>query len=344
MPSEELRHQGRRIRLKKSTVDPDFRGQTVLVTDPWDYVDLWLRRLDEDRARFYWQQARHFAEAARGLPPTSAPLLAYYSMLNAVKTLLEVHQQTYSEQHGIGGHREKKRRGLTAEIVEFTNKGVFGGLRSILGEQSSNSEKFNLKQLLYNLVWVHRAFALTYPGVAELFVAIWNPEFQRKSGSSETWLSFTVSPKDRHLVNGKKLPTEFEWDAGDSKDRTIRRKARFEWRDNDDFDANSTRLTSYHRKLRRQITYIHSSQWLWYLKRQVSNKDVVDHLPLIITFAAMHRLSELARYEPYLLANHLEANHNFLLNEFIHIALKQFTDEIAAEITGLDFMIPGTRF
>jgi hypothetical protein len=70
---------------------------------------------------------------------------------------------------------------------------------------------------------------------------------------------------------------------------------------------------------------------------------VIERCSLTLTYAAMHRLSELARYEPHRLAGHLEASYNWLLNEFIAIALHQFTDEIASEITGLDFMIPGTR-
>lgn len=55
----------------------------------------------------------------------------------------------------------------------------------------------------------------------------------------------------------------------------------------------------------------------------------------------MHRLSELARYTPTLLAKHFEAQHNWLLSEFIARALHQFVDEISAEITGQEFMIPG---
>jgi hypothetical protein len=56
---------------------------------------------------------------------------------------------------------------------------------------------------------------------------------------------------------------------------------------------------------------------------------------------ALHRLSELARYTPDLLAQHFDSHHNWLLSEFITLALDQFTDEISAEMTGHEFMPPG---
>ncbi|CAH8239481.1 hypothetical protein VAEU17_5700001 [Vibrio aestuarianus] len=59
-----------------------------------------------------------------------------------------------------------------------------------------------------------------------------------------------------------------------------------------------------------------------------------------IMFAAMHRLSELARYSPDKLAKHFECQHNWLLSEFITSASNQFIDEISSEITGYEFMIP----
>lgn len=343
MPNEELRYRGHRLRLKKATIAPDFGARTVLVADPWEYVDLWLRRQEKDRARFYWGQARDFATAAAGLPPTSAPLLSYYSMLNAVKALLEVNEVQFADRHGVGGYRKENGRGLTAEIVEFRRGGVFGALTQLLDEQSADEEEYNLKQLLYNLVWVHRAFSLTYRSAPELFVPILDPGFSRRAGSSEAWFTAFVAQRDRQLLTGTRMPNQYEWDPTDSLGLTIRETTRFRWRHRDTSDDNLTRLKNYHVRVRRRVTYINSSQWLWYIKRNVSSPDLVDHSSLVITFATMHRLSELARYEPHRLAGHLDAGHNWLLSEFISIALRQFVDEIAAEITGMDFMIPGTR-
>jgi YaaC-like Protein len=62
-----------------------------------------------------------------------------------------------------------------------------------------------------------------------------------------------------------------------------------------------------------------------------------------MTFAAMHRLSELAHYTPMKLARHLDCQHNWLRSEFVATACSQFVDEISSEITGQEFMIPGRK-
>lgn len=62
---------------------------------------------------------------------------------------------------------------------------------------------------------------------------------------------------------------------------------------------------------------------------------------MVLCFAAMHRLSELSRYEPVILSKHFTSGHNWLLSEFIQNAATQFIDEISSELTGEEFMSPG---
>ena len=57
----------------------------------------------------------------------------------------------------------------------------------------------------------------------------------------------------------------------------------------------------------------------------------------------MHRLSELARYEPSTLQTHLEKEASWLISEFIEKSLIQFIDEISCEITGREFRTTGFR-
>jgi hypothetical protein len=342
MANTELRYDGAPVRLKKSATKPDWNGRTVLVADPWAYVDLWLRREEKTRARFYWEQSQEFARAAGNLGPTASPLLIYYSMLNAVKALLTVRGAVFNERHGIGGRRNDAGRGLTAEIIELSDGGVFGAFAQLLGERVNKDETYNLKQLLYNLVWIHRSFSLTFRSATELFVPMREWGFERRLGSRECWFWFSVSARDKHYLAKNHLPTGYEVDTGDPNGLRFRRHKRFKWNDTD-VKQSLDRLTKYHSELRSIATYIHSPQRLWYVRRTVASQDVIDRSTMSLAFLAMHRLSELARYQPHLLASHLEASYNWLLSEFITIAPRQFIDEIAAEITGLDFMIPGTK-
>lgn len=67
-----------------------------------------------------------------------------------------------------------------------------------------------------------------------------------------------------------------------------------------------------------------------------------DHT-LTLIMAAMHRLSELSRYDPRGLMSYLDGKENWLLTEFIELAPAQFMDELVCEMTSLEFGIPGIR-
>lgn len=62
---------------------------------------------------------------------------------------------------------------------------------------------------------------------------------------------------------------------------------------------------------------------------------------MALTFAAMHKLSEISRYSPDKLSRHFDCQHNWLLSDFITSAPAQFIDEISSELTGHEFMVPG---
>jgi hypothetical protein len=69
-----LRIGTKEVTIHKATVQPDFSAKTVLVSDAWDHVEMWLKRTGPRDALFYWQQARHFFGASVQLSETSSPL------------------------------------------------------------------------------------------------------------------------------------------------------------------------------------------------------------------------------------------------------------------------------
>ncbi|SRR5579875_56856 len=336
-----LRLSGRPLSVHKAIVAPDFKSKTVLVTDTWEYVTLWLRRHHQKSAAFYWEQANQFFDASRDLPNTSSPLTLYYCFLNAVKCLLSVRGIPLTEYHGVSGESEPGRTSLSNEKIAFKGSGVLAGLCTYLGEPAGG--KYSLQDLLYNLVYIHRAYKLTYSSRPELFVPVAHPRFVRKSGSNKAWFCAELEGRDASLHSVNKLPG-FERDNGVETPFTIRRKKRFNWLYGAGHKIkNLQELTRYHRELRARLFYIHGPTRLWYLKRGGELDGLIPRSSLTMTFAAMHRLSELARYEPMGLVRHFECQHNWLLSEFIATARTQFIDEISSEITGQEFMIPGRK-
>ncbi len=339
-----LKYKHKPVVLKKALSQPDFDAATVLADDPWQYVDLWLRRNGQSDARFYWEQAEQFAKAATTLPPTASPLPAYYCLLNATKALLEATGTSYQRSHGVTGEQLDSRRGLRSEVVQLQTNGVLAALSSHLGE-GFGTQEYDLYKLLYNLPYIHRAFTVTFKTAKELFIPVYNPRFVVKEGSSETWFEATVEPYAASGHTTAKLPTGYERDHGIKDAFIVRRKKRFKWYFRaSDSKNNLRKLCAYHHDVRQQVFYIYGSKRLWYLKRKSAGiDDYVQHTNLVVTFAAMHRLSELARYDPLSLVKHLDAQHNWLLLEFTQRAIPQFIDEIASEMTGRDFMLSGIR-
>ncbi len=333
------------VGVHKAGVEPAFGSKTVLVSDTWQYVEMWLKRLHhKDEALFYWEQARHFFEAARRLPELSSPLPTYYSFLNATKTLLTVKGQEYGDVHGVAGQTTANRTALCNEVITFKRNGVLAALCRYMGE-SANNDQYSLKDVLYNLPYVHRAYNLTFSSQQELFFAVSFPRFVRKSRSSEAWFVADVADRrlqNQHFVN--KLPDGYERDTGVADKFIVRRHDRFAWRQGrSQRGANIERLTNYHKRVREVLFYIHGPTRLWYIKRRPVPRGFIKRCSLTLTYGAMHRLSELARYEPMFLARHFACQHNWLLSEFINTGRYQFIDEISSEITGQEFMIPGRK-
>lgn len=108
-------------------------------------------------------------------------------------------------------------------------------------------------------------------------------------------------------------------------------------------DSLSSEFRTLNSELRREFQYIRSSRRLWYLKRTGVGNNVLDFNSMLIIMAAMHRISEIVRYKPEQLAHIMDSKENWLLHEFISLAMDQFIDEIAAEITGQEIMSTGTK-
>jgi len=341
-----LIYKNRKIKLKKATLSPDLLSPTILVNDPWTYVGLWLKKYhkEKENAKLFWEQARNYYQSAISLPKTSAPLLAYYCMLNATKTLLEVKGVKYnSKSHGVSGKAPKDKFILKYEKVIFKGDGVLSALCRTIGE-NCKSDTINLKDILRNLPYIHRAYTLTYTSDSELFIPIEKPHFVVMNRKNKVYFVAEITSHfaNNHTIN--KLPDCYERDLN-FKDRfVIRDKKCIKWNfGKSEEKSNVTRLLNYIKRIRKNTYYIFGNEYLWYIKRNNKIPGVLNRSSLSLAYAGMHRLSELSRYNPLALSKHFISKHNFLLNEFINLAPRQFIDEIASEITGKEFMIPGTR-
>lgn len=339
MGFRDINYKNKNLTIHKAITEPRFNEKTVLVSNTWDYVDLWLKRAGKHDARFFWNQAHSFYDATKLLPKVSAPLTAYYCFLNATKALLLTKGIQFSDHHGVSGFTIGDQTSLSNEKVKFKTGGILPALCQHLGE-TSNNEIYSLKDLLYNLPNIHRAFDLTYSSDTELFIPISNPKIVRSETTHESWFCAELTDKymNQHTIN--KLPIGFERERSVQDKWLIRARRRFNWRPNQR-PASLNRYKNYHKLLRKNLYYINGEKKLWYIKRGGNINGIIPRTTMTITFAAMHKLSEMARYTPDKLSKHFNCQHNWLLSEFITSAPSQFIDEISSELTGYEFMLPG---
>lgn len=346
MPASILVYRNRDVYFQKAISGLRIGEKSILARDAFQYVELWLNREGQKDALFYWQQAKSFFLASKALPATSSPLTAYYCMLNAVKTLLVVKNITYKEQHGASGSGVPSRKSIDNETTELQNAGIIAELSRYLQEPET-SKVHTLSAILSNLPFLHRAYALTKGLRSELFVAIHNVSYMRHPTLNKIWFSAEVHGQDADGRILRHIPPGFEMDDRGEK-LIIRRKARVDWFARQgatevEKERAMKRFQTYHQKIRLDVVPISAPLDLWYLKRRITSIPAIDRYGLTLMMMGMHRLSELARYDPKGLSAHLAGKSNWLLTEFIELSPSQFIDEIACEITGLEFRMPGVR-
>ncbi|WP_439635624.1 YaaC family protein [Oceanicaulis sp.] len=347
MPSNDLKINNRTAYFRKAITSPDFRSERVIVKDAFEFILLWLKR-ENPSAQFYWRQSQQFYKASLGLDKTAAPLTLYYCYLNAVKSLLTVKGIAFKEIHGVSGDFSSSKRSLANETIEIKNNGIMAELIKYL-EEPEESKAHTIKDVLSNLPFIHRAFRLTYTSHPEQFIPLREVIYRRHPRLNKVWLSAKVEGRlsDKRSLDPT-LPNTFERDDGFTGECIIRTKKRVSWCNKTgatEIEQQSalSKLSKLHKKLRHQIVHISSSPDLWYLKRNVSGATRIDRQPLTLICLAMHRLSELARYDPEGLSWYFDHKENWLISEFIELSPLQFIDEIACEMTGMEFGVPGIR-
>jgi hypothetical protein len=326
------------LSLHSCVTTPDFGASTVLSDDPWDYVNLWLKRSPNKQAIFYWEQAHEFYNASISLSNISSPLTSYYSMLNATKALLLVKNIQFADLHGVSGEVINSKKHLHSEVVFFKQQGILSNLCSYLGENITNKEKYSLYQIFYNLPFLHRAFTLTYQSAKDLFIPIKQAMFVRKDDSNEAWFSMELDGRYVTPRTHKILPVGYEVDKGVIDKYIVRKKQRFKLEANG--KLNIDKLIPYHKSVRSDVFPIFAPTNRWYLRKNLTSAAKLDKSQMPLMFAAMHKLSELARYDPIRLAKHLENQQNWIIVEFLKMAPAQFINNIASEITGKEFVKP----
>lgn len=222
-------------------------------------------------------------------------------------------------------------------------RGIAPALSQYLNEAES-STMHSLEELLFNLPCIHRTFCLTYKNQKDLFIPLTDCRLEFDPLALSVHFCGKISKDFAGPETFRRLPPSFVADLEFNDGRSIRSTATATLtRPEAKTAVERESVASLLRGLRPDLNYIFGAQTLWYAKAIVSGPARLKRSPLTCTLLAMHRLSEICRYRPLELASFLNGQKNWLLTEFIRMSPKQFLDEISAELTGQQFMLPNVR-
>ncbi len=342
MEIEPVRIGIKELRLHKAVRSAEFQLRNVLTADPFAYVDLWLRRQHHQDALFYWRQAQSFYRASRDLPIEASPLVLYYCFMNAAKALLSSKAVNFNPHHGVRAHLMRGSNSkvmLSNEGIRILQSGIVPALSGYFGELEA-SPTHSLEDVLYNLVFIHRTYCLSFPRASERFLPLKDAGYVRDRGTGKVWFqALPVSDVDWRSVK-RHLPPEVEASV-DGSVKIVSLGSITLQANGSPMEAELDALRGLNATVRRSVHYINGAQTLWYLK--LRRARAIERQSITLTLAAMHRLSEICRYRPSELESFLNGQKNWLLSEFIVTAPAQFLDEVACEMTGHQVMIPNVR-
>lgn len=369
-----LHQKNRTLRMTKVYTGQRFTSQTVLTDDVFTYVSFFfsshrkaMKFVDHQNQtkysnpnqygyEFYWKQSEIFYRAAQQMPIEAAPVAAYYCMLNAAKSYLSYTSESvdaFVEEFGLHGLNEDNNdlgEDISTISIKHKQKGVFPLFANSLDADFLSlwplGISHTLKSLLYNLPFVHRTFSMTYSSrsskVDELFIPLTvgdMPKYYR-GNDGKAYLAVDLDrsyfpPNAQTIPSGTLAMISSDFVPYNNAGLKLISTAGVRYNSN----SISNELKELNDNLRKNFSYIRGAKRLWYLKKTRSTTPGVLNLcNLTINMAAMHRLSEIARYKPEQLNRLMHSKENWLIHEFISQSLDQFIDELAAQITKQDIM------
>lgn len=331
-----------KYRLRSGYCCVNYQEEPLQLSDQWAYVKKWLSwesKKPTDQfatACQFWEQAKAFYDAAVILPETSSPLLYYYCVLNATKALLisKGTSQNAFQHHGVTEPwhtRTLRKSGLSSEIVKISENGALVQLLNYFNSIEYKNTQHRVHLLMRNLPFLEEAFLRTYPGSSRLFIPIENPQIELlKDTAGEFRFSATIDNRYIDDKLHKILPEGFF--VEDECEGSI-------------YAHINMPISSGHREIRERVFLYSGNPQRWYIKRGKwkarakgfnTNESYINLSSPVITFAILHRLSSLVRYDPVSYRSHLKNKELWLVSEFLSLAPAQFINEIASEITGTE--------
>ena len=325
----------------------------LLTSDPWNYLKAWLKkqiseikkttdhRKKLEKALYFAQLAENFQKAADLTELPTKGTLAYYSVLNLVKTFLLVRDYNLEntiEFHGLSLPSDKKTDLKISPAPTSNGINIFHEFAKQMGCQAQPGTTISLNEMIGEIVEVHEmCYNLGKLNSKRKFLPVEIRILTNKTKRNK--LSYEISWEKK---NSKLMRTE-KFDSGILKEKLSECPAEEKLKDWNVYKAKT------------ELNFTNKSDPSWrnnYRKicEEIENLGVVCMLTRrgyryylnlrpekfkssIYYFALMYYIGSVARYRPTLNAEILEGEYSAILNEVMHTCTKQFLYFMVSKIT-----------
>lgn len=326
----------------------------VLTSDPWHFLKAWLRksiseirksndhRAKLQKALYFAQLAENFQKAANLTELPTKGTLAYYSVLNLVKTFLLVKDydlETSIEYHGLSLPSDKSKELKISPSPSGVGINIFHEFAKQMGSPVQSGGTIHLDEMISEIVEVHEmCFNLGKLNTGKRKFLPVEIKILTNSGSFNKLLyEIGFEKKNSMLMRTDKF------NRGELASKLIL----------DQVDSTRPNWVIYKSKMK--LRYTHKSDRSWKSNYQIIC-DEIENLKVVTIltrrgyryylnlqpcrykssvyfFALMYYIGSVARYRPTLNEEILEGDYSAILNEIMTTSTKQFLYFMVSKIT-----------
>ena len=330
----------------------------ALVSDPWDYLDYYLRdRLSvaaAKRPRAFLEQARDFFDAAESHRVSSRPLLYYYSFLNLAKVLLLAKSHPLGDElaHGLkrvapapaGGKRFKALR--VGVLKSASGRDVFPNFVTALGGSVGKGREFRLIDLLQQCVGIHSTWVEVTSSRGCFASARIEPRVRSDRTAAyariileRPWDNDALPEAIRRRGNWRQVKAPPEYRVGGSNHSSlVFLETRPVARTGLGYRAALTEVARAIRRVGVHALLTRQGYRLYLSHLGAAENARIPQLASI--YAAMFYLGNITRYQPQDFDTMVSGQWTWLVNDFLNSQPKQFLYLLASELTESDVVIP----
>lgn len=359
---EDAKRDYKSVKFYPFEIDPG--DPFALTSDPWFYLKAWIRKeivgikrstahkKKLEKALYFAELAESFQKAANSTELPTKGTLAYYSVLNLVKTFLltrDYNLENDIEYHGLSLPSDKTKELKISPATNGNGINIFHEFAKEMGSPVQTGSFISIDEMISEIPEVHEmCFNLgKLKTTKRKFLPIEIRILSNKDRHNKLTYEIAFEKKNANLMRTEKF------ESGDLKlklSKITEQSNRKDWnvyRSKSILNYTTTSDRSWRNNYHTICAEIESFKVVSMLTRSgyrhYLNLQPAPYKSSVYFFALMYYIGSVARYRPTLNAQVLEGDYSAILNEVMTTCPKQFLYFMVSKITKKVCAVPMSK-